>query len=118
MKRIILALLLITVFGCNCKQNQPPQPPQPKQVFYLKIGLQSSERYVRYTGEGDFNLYHGNLYDGDNAVAYLVSHYSVITEEEYSLFTGLTAKKQIQNIESTLSVEEPTHQENETEPKY
>jgi len=110
MKKIIYLigiLSIVLVGGCEepCKTNA-------SRVNYLKIGLKDKEGvvYMRVEGPSDFGILYGDLvqfecsnsrnrYDG---IAIDVTHFSVITEEEYNKNSGLTRSETIA-MDTTLT---------------
>ena len=109
MKKIIylIGILSIVLVGCEepCNRNQ-------NKVSYLKIGLKDKEGevYMRVEGSPDFGILYGDLvqFECNNSrnnytgLAIDVSHYSVITEEEYNKNSGLTRTETIA-MDTTLT---------------
>lgn len=102
MKKIIYLFIILSIILVGC---QEPCNQTPYKVSYLKIGLQDKENvvYVRVEGSSNFAIKYedlvqlkcsnqNNIYD---IIAVDVSHYSIITEEEYNKSIGLTHSEPI-----------------------
>jgi len=100
MKKIILLLtiLSITLFGCGgvCEEI-------PSKINYVKVGFPNhTDVYLRIDGTGKFGIRYDDLVQNKynncetyDVIAVNVSHYSIITEEEYNKSVGLTHSESI-----------------------
>lgn len=104
MKKIIYLLTFLSIILVGCLE--PCNPTQYK-VSYLKIGLQDKEGviYMRVEGSNSFSIKYDDLVqykclnrvDLYDVIAVNISHYSIITEEEYNKNIGLTHSEPIIN---------------------
>jgi hypothetical protein len=95
MKKIILLLTISStiLFGCGNVCNEIPS-----KINYIKVGFPNrADVYLRIEGTGKFDIRYNNLIQmkSDNCqtydtIALDISHYSVISEEEYNKYIGLT----------------------------
>ena len=100
MKKIILLLTIssITLFGCGgvCEEI-------PSKINYIKVGFPyRTDVYLRIDGTGKFGIRYDDLVQNKynncetyDVIAVNVSHYSVITEEEYNRSVSLTHSESI-----------------------
>lgn len=109
MKKLLIILVsIIALSGCgesNCI-------PAPTKVTFIKVGFKERDVYMRVEGSSKFGINYDDLvqYDYENCDSYKkiatdVSYFSVISEEEYSKYSGVNYQSDITttNIDSNIT---------------